>query len=106
MCFEPREHHVEGVGQFTELVLAARQPDAVGERSVRGHAGGIRDAGQRGEHAACEDPPSQETENKQERQYRGSPRSEDVQKGGADGKDTVRGSVIGVDEHRPVGNVT
>ena len=31
--FEPREHGVEGVGEFAELVLAAFQLDSVGERS-------------------------------------------------------------------------
>ena len=29
VCFEPGEHCVEGVGEFAELVLAARQPDPV-----------------------------------------------------------------------------
>ena len=48
VCFEPREHGVEGVGEFAELVLSALHPDPVGERSVRGHAGGVRDPGQRG----------------------------------------------------------
>ena len=40
--FELREHGVEGVGELAELVLAAFQPDPVGERPVRGHAGGVR----------------------------------------------------------------
>ena len=35
------------------------QPDSVGERSGRGHACGVGDAGQRGEHPAGEKPPSQ-----------------------------------------------
>jgi hypothetical protein len=83
--FEPREHGVEGVGEFAELVLAARQPDPVGERSVRGHAGGVGDAGQRGEHAAGEDPPAHEAEHQQERQHRGRPRSEGAQEVGAVG---------------------
>ena len=54
--FEPFEHGVEGVGKFAELISATRQPDSVGERSIRGHAGGVRDANQRGEHAASENP--------------------------------------------------
>ena len=57
--FEPREHGVEGVGELAELVAAALQPDPVGERSGRGHACGVGDAGQRGEHLAGEEPPSQ-----------------------------------------------
>ena len=57
--FEPREHGVEGVGEFAELVVAALQVDPVGERPVRGQAGGVGDAGQRREHAAGEEPPSQ-----------------------------------------------
>ena len=35
--FEPGEHGVEAVGELAELVVAALQPDPVGERSVRGH---------------------------------------------------------------------
>ena len=38
---EPREHGVEGVGELAELVLAALQLDPVGERPVRGQAGGV-----------------------------------------------------------------
>ena len=104
--FEPREHHVEGVGEFAELVFAARQPDSMGERSVRGHACGVRDPGQRGEHPAGEDPPSHEAEHQQERQYRGRPRSENVQEAGPDGENTVRGVVVGIDERRALGDVT
>ena len=59
VCFEPREHGVEGVGELAELVVAALQLDPVGERSGRGHACGVGDAGQGGEHAAGEKPPSQ-----------------------------------------------
>ena len=58
---------------------AALQPDPVGERSVRGHAGGVGDAGQGGEHAAGEEPPSHETEHQQERQRDGRGRSEGAQ---------------------------
>ena len=76
--FEPGEHGVEGVGELAELVVAAFQLDPVGERSVRGHAGGVGDAGQGGEHAAGEDPPAEETEHQQERHHCGCPRSEDV----------------------------
>ena len=71
--FEPREHRVEGVGEFAELVVAAFQLDPVGERPVRGHACGVGDASQRGEHPAGEDPSSDETEHEQERQRRGLP---------------------------------
>ena len=39
LCLEPREHGVEGVGELAELVVAARQPDPVGERSGRGQCG-------------------------------------------------------------------
>ena len=51
---------------------------------------GVRDAGQRGEHAAGEDPPSHEAEHQQERQYRGRPGSENAQK-----------SWTGWERHRP-----
>ena len=65
MGFELREHGVEGVGELAELISAARQPDSVGERSACGHACGVRDASQRGEHSAGENPPSHETEHQQ-----------------------------------------
>ena len=80
--FEPREHGVEGVGELAELVSAARKPDPVGERSVRGHACGVRDASQGGEHPAGENPPSHETEDQQERQHDGRGRSEGAQEVG------------------------
>ena len=52
----------------------------------RGHAGGVGDAGQRGEHAAGEDPSSHETEHQQERQHCGCRRGEGAhEEGGADG---------------------
>ena len=79
VCFEPGEHGVEGVGELAELVSAAFELDSVGERSVRGGACGVRDASQRGEHAAGEEPPSQETEDQQERQHDGRGRSESAQ---------------------------
>lgn len=53
VCFEAFEHRVEGVGEFAELVPAAREADPVGERSVGGRAGGVRDVRQGGEHAAA-----------------------------------------------------
>jgi hypothetical protein len=56
MCFELREHRVEGVGEFAELVVAAFQLDSVGERSLGGQACGIFDTSQGREHAAGEDP--------------------------------------------------
>ena len=74
--FEPGEHGVEAVGELAELVVAAFELDAVGERSGRGHAGGVGDARQRGEHAAGEDPASAETERQQERQRPGGLRDE------------------------------
>ncbi len=43
---EPGQHRVEGVGELAELVLAARQPHAVRERSRGRRAGGVRDARQ------------------------------------------------------------
>jgi hypothetical protein len=55
---ESREHGVEAVGEFAELVLTAFQLDPVPERPVRGHACGVGDAGQGGEHSAGEDPSS------------------------------------------------
>jgi hypothetical protein len=85
VCLEPRKHGVEAVGEFAELVCTAFQPDSVGERPP---ACGVRDATQRGEHAAGENPPSDETEHQQERQHYGCPRSENVQEGGPDGKNT------------------
>ena len=42
VCFEPREHRVEGVGEFAELVFEARQPNPMGERPGRGNAGRVR----------------------------------------------------------------
>lgn len=75
---EPGEHRVEGVGEFPELVPAARQPDPVGERPVRGRTGGFGDPGQRGEHTAGEDPASQEAEDEKDRQYGGRRRGERV----------------------------
>ena len=71
----------KAVGELAELVVAAFQLDPVGERSVRGQAGGIGDAGQRREHAAGEDPPSHETEHQQERQRGGCLRGERALRG-------------------------
>ena len=77
--FEPREHGVEAVGELAELVLTAFQLDPVGERSSRGHACGVCDACQGGEHPAGENPPSQETEHQQKRHQDGRGRSESAQ---------------------------
>ena len=104
VCFEPREHGVERVGELAELVAAARQLDSVGERPVRGHACGVGDAGQRGEHPAGEKPASDETEHQQERHHDGRLRSEDVQEVGPDGEDTMSVGAGG-DEERTVGDV-
>ena len=69
-------------GELAELVLTAFQVDPVGERPGRGDARGVGDAGERGEHAAGEKPPSQETEYQQERQRDGRGRSESAQEAG------------------------
>ena len=89
LCFEPREHAVEGVGELAELVAAALQPDAVGERSGRGQACGVGDARQGGEHLAGEQPPSQQTEHEQERQHEGRLRNE-ARPGGRSGRGRSR----------------
>ena len=77
--FEPREHRVEAVGELAELVLTSFQPDPVGERSVRGHACGVGDAREGGEHAAGEQPSPHETEHQQERHHDRRERSEVAQ---------------------------
>ena len=84
---EPCEHGVESVGELAELVVAAFQLDPVGERSVRGHACGVGDAGQGIEHAAGENPPSHEPEYQQERQHFGYARSESAQEVGPVGNE-------------------
>jgi hypothetical protein len=82
VCFEACEHGVEGVGQFAELIAAALQLDSVGERPGRSHTGGVGDASQGGEHAAGEQPPSQQTEHQQKRQRDGRGRGESAQQEG------------------------
>ncbi len=79
VSFELAEHGVEGVGELAELVSAARELDSVGERSVRCDACGVRDVAQRGKHPAGEKPPSQKTEDQQERHHDGRDRSEIAQ---------------------------
>ena len=74
--------HFEGVGQLAELVTAAVEPDPVGERSVRGDARGVRDAGEGGEHAAREQPASHQPEHEQERHHVHRDRREVVQQVG------------------------
>ena len=95
VCFELREHGVEAVGEFAELVLAAFQLDPVGERSVPGQACGIGDASQRREHAAGEDPASHETEHQQERQRGGCLRGEGALEVGAVGSEAGRSAMTG-----------
>ena len=93
LCFEPREHAVEGVGEFTELVPAALQPDSVGERPGRGQACGRCDASQRGEHLAREKPSSQQTEHEQEPHHHRRLRNEsadEVGTAGAEGSGSYR----------------
>ena len=51
----------------------------MGERSIRGHACGVCDANQRGEHAAGENPSPEETEHQEERQSDGRGRSVSAQ---------------------------
>ena len=78
---ELREHRVEGVGELAELIAAAREPDPVGQRSIRGDAGGGRDARQWSEHPAGQEPPSDETDHQQGHQHEdrgGSERSQEV----------------------------
>ena len=88
---EPREHGVEGVGELAELVAAALQPDAVGERSGRGQAGGVGDAGQRGEHLAGEEPPPDQTEHQQERQHDGAVGAKACRRSERSGADAAAG---------------
>jgi hypothetical protein len=83
--FDLREHGVEGIGEFAELVLAAFQLDPVGERPVRRQASGIGDASQGREHAAGEDPSSQQAEHQQECQHGGCLRGEGILQVGAVG---------------------
>ena len=85
VCFEPREHAVEGVGELAELVAAPFQLDPVGERSGRGHARGVRDAGQRSEHPAGEDHPPTRPNTSRNASIDGRLRSEGVQEVGAGG---------------------
>ena len=69
VVLESGQHGVEAVGEFAKLVLGAFQLDPVGERPVPGLAGCFGDAGERGEHAAGEDPPSQQAEHQQEQHH-------------------------------------
>lgn len=55
MGFELFEHGVEHVGEFAELVSRAFQADPMGQRSVRGRPGSLRDPRQRREHPAGQD---------------------------------------------------
>ena len=70
------EHGVEGVGELPELVAPALQADPVGQRPARGQPGRLGDAGQRGKHAARQEPSAHQPEHQQERQHRGGPRRE------------------------------
>ena len=80
VCFELRKHRIEAVGKLAELVVATLQLDPMGERSRRSPAGRIRDAGQRREHPAGEEPSTDEPEDEQDRQCLGRPRGERIQK--------------------------
>ena len=92
---ELREHRVEGVRELAELVLAALHLDPVGERSVRGLAGGTGDPRQGSEHAAGEDPPAQDAEHQEERQHEGCLRDEGVEQVGAAGSEHPGAATIG-----------
>ena len=96
---ETRKHGVEGVGELTELVVAACQLDPVGERPVPGETGGLRDARERGQHPAGEKPPAHQAEHEQERQHGGRSRREGIEEVGP-----VRNGRTGTDDHA-VGHV-
>jgi hypothetical protein len=83
VCFEPREHGVEDVGELTELISTAREPDSVRKRSVRGLACGVCDASQGSEHAAGEKPSPEETEHQEEPESDRRGRSVSAQEEGA-----------------------
>ena len=89
VCFEPRKHRVEGVGELAELVVAALQVDPVGERSFRGQTRGPGDASQGREHGAGEDPSAQEAEHQQEAQHGGCLRDEGALEVGPVGTDVA-----------------
>ena len=91
--FEPREHGVECVGEFAELVVAAVQLDPMGQRPVRRKARRMRDASQRREHVAGEEPTSDEAEHQQER-HRG---------GGLRGEGALEIGAVGYGERRATG---
>ena len=76
---QPGEHRVEAVGKLAELVLPALELNPMRQRAVRGLARGRRDARQRSEHSAGKKPPSQQSENQQERQHDHSSRSKGTQ---------------------------
>jgi len=60
--------YVESVNrELAEFIFSAREPDSVRKRSVRGLARGVRDARQRGDHPAGEQPSAEEAEHQQER---------------------------------------
>ena len=101
-----REHGVEGVGEFTELIAAPRQPDPVGERSARGRTCGVRDASQGGEHAAGENPPARETEHQQEHQNCDSCLAEGLLGGGAARKERPADARSRGSDDRSVGEVS
>ena len=102
---ESREHGIEAVGEFTELVLTAFQLDPVRQRAAPGRASGVGDPVQRSEHPAGEQPSAEETEHQQKRQHHRRPRSEDAQELGPHGKH-ARSEGVGVDEECAVRNVT
>jgi hypothetical protein len=95
---EAREHRVEGVGELAELVATARQPDPVGERSGGGQARGVRDARQRREHLAGEDPASHEPEGQQEGERDGCLRGEGVLEVGAIGDERAGDAARSVED--------
>ena len=76
--FELFEHGVERVGELAELVVAAVQPDPVGQRAVGGRPRRVRDLAQRCEHAAGEEPASYQAEREQRQQRDGGGAAEDA----------------------------
>ena len=65
-CFQPVQHGVEGISEVAELVTPTWQGYPVGEGAGPHRAGGVSDAGERGEHPAGQQPTSQNPEDQQE----------------------------------------
>ena len=97
--FEPREHGVEAVGELAELVVATRQLDPVGERSVRGHAvASVMRVSGASMRPARSHPPTRPNTSRNANTT-AAPRSEDVQEGRT-GRRTDHDDGMRVDEER------